>query len=81
MIEREFVVTNLVGADTQNTMLFIQKAVSFDSQIWFNFEDKTVNAKSLLGMISLGLSPEAKVTLFADGKDEEEAIDTLCSML
>lgn len=81
MLEQEFTVNSLVGTDTKNTTMFIQKAVSFQSNIWFVFEDKTVNAKSLLGMLSINLKPGCKITLFADGIDEKEAISELIKLL
>lgn len=57
--------------------LFVQTASKFNSNIHVNIGNKTVNAKSIMGIISLGILDGQKVTLIADGTDEEDAINNL----
>ena len=59
------------------TTFFIQKANTFKSSIWVEKEDRRVNAKSLLGVLSLGITNGMSVTLIADGADEKDALDGL----
>ncbi|MBR5869664.1 MAG: HPr family phosphocarrier protein, partial [Clostridia bacterium] len=54
---------------------FIQKANSYKSSIWVEKEDRRVNAKSLLGVLSLGITKDMTITLIADGADEVEALN------
>ena len=57
--------------------VFIQKANSFKSSIWVEKDDRRVNAKSLLGVLSLGIVKGMTITLIADGIDEAEALEEL----
>mgnify|MGYP000830688397 FL=1 len=59
----------------------IQKANEFKSSIWIEKDERRVNAKSLLGVLSLGIVKGTTVTLVADGADEQEAIDTLTALI
>ena len=70
MISKEVVVTNSVGLHARPATYFIQKANSFKSSVWIQCADRRANAKSLLGVLSLGISKGAKVELIADGIDE-----------
>ena len=65
----------------QIAVLFIQKANSFKSQLTVSRGDNSVNAKSLLGFLSLEPPQGSQVTLTADGPDEEEALQALAGML
>ena len=60
---------------------FIQKANEFKSGIWVEKEERCVNAKSLLGVLSLGIMKDTAVTLIADGSDEKEAVDALAELI
>lgn len=53
--------------------MFIKKASGFKSKIWIVKNERKANAKSLLGILSLGMLKGAKVSLIADGEDEEQA--------
>ena len=81
MISKEVVINNQVGLHARPATFFIQKANEFKSSIWVEKEDRRVNAKSLLGVLSLGIVKGTMVTLIADGADEEEAIDTLSALI
>ena len=60
---------------------FIQKANEFKSGIWVEKEDRRVNAKSLLGVLSLGIVKGTTITLIADGADEKEAVEALVELV
>lgn len=81
MISRSVTITNSVGLHARPATFFIQKANSYKSSIWVEKEDCRVNAKSLLGVLSLGIVKGMTITLIADGADEAAAIDGLCSLV
>ena len=74
MISRSVTIKNSVGLHARPATFFIQKANSFKASIWVEKDDCRVNAKSLLGVLSLGISQGTKITLIADGQDEAEAV-------
>ena len=77
MTNREVVVNNQVGLHARPATFFIQKANEFTSSIWVEKDDRRVNAKSLLGVLSLGITRNSSVVIVADGADEEIALDEL----
>ena len=77
MISKEVKIVNNVGLHARPATFFIQKANSYKSSIWVEREDRKVNAKSLLGVLSLGIVKDMTVTVIADGADEEEAVNGL----
>ena len=81
MISRDVLITNAVGLHARPATFFIQKANSFKSSIWVEKEDCRVNAKSLLGVLSLGIVEGTSITLIADGADEASAIDALVALI
>lgn len=81
MVIREVVINNQVGLHARPATFFIQKANEFKSSIWIEKEDRRVNAKSLLGVLSLGIVKGTSVNLIADGNDEENAISTLTELI
>ena len=81
MISREVTIKNSVGLHARPATFFIQKANSFKSSIWVEKEDCRVNAKSLLGVLSLGIVKGVTITLIADGSDEAAAIDGLTTLI
>ena len=81
MISRDTTIQNSVGLHARPATFFIQKANSYKSSLWVEKGDRRVNAKSLLGVLSLGISKGMTITLIADGVDEEEAIDGLCDLI
>ena len=62
------------GLEARPVALLVQEASKYDSTIYIHSGDKRVNAKSIMGMMSLGLDSGAEITVVADGKDEEEAV-------
>ena len=77
MITQNVTIKNTIGLHARPATFFIQKANSFRSSIWVEKDDRRVNAKSLLGVLSLGVIGGMTVTLMADGEDEKEAIKVL----
>ena len=77
MISRGVTISNSVGLHARPATFFVQKANSFKISIWVEKEDCRVNAKSLLGVLSLGITKGTTITLIADGADEAAAIDGL----
>jgi phosphocarrier protein len=74
MISRSVKINNSVGLHARPATFFVQKANCFKSSIWVEKEDCRVNAKSLLGVLSLAIASGTTITLVADGPDEAEAI-------
>ena len=81
MISRDITVKNSVGLHARPATFFIQKANSYKSSIWLEKEDFRVNAKSLLGVLSLGIVKGTTITLIADGSDEVMAIEGLVTLI
>ena len=81
MVTKEVVINNQVGLHARPATFFIQKANEFKSSIWIEKEDRRVNAKSRLGVLSLGIVKGTAVNLIADGNDENEAISTLSDLI
>ena len=81
MYVKEVTVENQVGLHARPATFFIQKANEFKSIIWIEKDERRVNAKSLLGVLSLGIVKGSTITLVADGADEQEAIDTLTALI
>lgn len=81
MISKEIVVQNQVGLHARPATFFIQKANEFTSSIWISKDERKVNAKSLLGVLSLGITRGTTVILTADGADEDAAIEGLTNLV
>ena len=81
MISRNVQITNNVGLHARPATFFIQKANSYRSSIWVEKDDRRVNAKSLLGVLSLGIVKGMTITLIADGPDETDALDGLAVLI
>ena len=81
MISRGVTIENGVGLHARPATFFVQKANSYKSSIWVEKGDCRVNAKSLLGVLSLGITKDSKITIIADGSDEAGAIDGLVNLI
>ena len=81
MISRNVTIQNSVGLHARPATFFVQKANSFKCSIWVEKEDCRVNAKSLLGVLSLGITRGTTITLIADGEDEAAAIEGLATLV
>ena len=81
MYNKEVVVRCDSGLHNKQVTYFVQKANEFRSSVWLESENRRMNAKSLLGIMSLGIVTGAVVTLSADGADAEDAVNALENML
>ena len=81
MYTREAVVNNQVGLHARPATFFIQKANEFKSSIWVEKEERRVNAKSLLGVLSLGIVGGTAIKVIADGADEQQAVEALIKLV
>ena len=77
MQTREITVRCQSGLNSRQAMYFVQKANEFESNIWLGHEEDKLNAKSLLGVMCLGLATGAKAILSAEGADDLAALDSL----
>lgn len=81
MVSRSVTIQNSVGLHARPATFFIQKANNFKSSLWIEKEDCRVNAKSLLGVLSLGIVKGTTITIIADGSDENEAVSALVDLI
>lgn len=81
MFMKEVVVQNQVGLHARPATFFIQKANEYKSSIWVESSDRKVNAKSLLGVLSLGITKGLSITIIAEGPDEESAVTNLINLI
>ena len=81
MVSCNVTIKNSVGLHARPATFFIQKANSYKSSIWVEKGDRRVNAKSLLGVLSLAVTQGMEITLLADGADEKTAIASLKELL
>ncbi|MCL2588183.1 MAG: HPr family phosphocarrier protein [Oscillospiraceae bacterium] len=81
MLMKRAILNNQVGLHARPATFFIQKANEFKCSIWVERDDRKVNAKSLLGVLSLGVVKGGEINLIADGEDEEEAIAALMHLI
>ena len=81
MCVKDVVINNQVGLHARPATFFIQKANEFKSTVWVEKEDRRVNAKSLLGVLSRGIVGGTKIRIIVDGPDEETALDALVTLV
>ena len=81
MCSKEVTINNQIGLRARPATFFIQKANEFKCSIQVEREERRVNAKSLLGVLSLGIVKGTTVTIIADGADEKEAIEALTELV
>lgn len=81
MVSKEVIVLCESGLHNKQATYFVQKANEFDCSIWLESDNRKMNAKSLLGIMSLGILTGTKVTLTASGTDAEAAVNALEALL
>ena len=81
MVSREVTIINNIGLHARPATFFIQKANSFKCSVWVEKDERKVNAKSLLGVLSLGIAKGMSINIIADGIDEDAAIESLCALI
>ncbi len=81
MCSKEVIINNQIGLRARPATFFIQKANEFKCSIQVEREERRVNAKSLLGVLSLGIVKGTKINIIADGVDEDEALLALTELV
>lgn len=81
MFVKDVVIQNQVGLHARPATFFIQKANEFKSSIWVEKDERRVNAKSLLGVLSLGIVGGTSIRIIADGSDEQQAVEGLVALV
>lgn len=81
MLEKQVEVKLKTGLQARPAALFVQEANRFSSDVFLEKDGKKVNAKSIMGLMSLAVSSGSIITLIVDGKDETEALEELSSYI
>lgn len=81
MFVKDVTVQNKVGLHARPATFFIQRANEYKSSIWIEKEERRVNAKSLLGILSLGIIGGTTIRIIADGSDEQDAVEGLVDLV
>lgn len=81
MVEKTVVVKRKSGLQARPAALFVQEANRYNSDIFIEKEGKKVNAKSIMGIMSLAVGSGREITIIVDGKDEAEALSALISFV
>ncbi len=81
MIYKELVINNYDGLKAKAAASFVQVANQYDSQILIEFANKKINAKSIMGLLSLGVKYGESIYVFANGKDEKDAVAALVELI
>lgn len=81
MISKTVKVNLAEDAEARPVAVLVQKASQFESKVYIHADDKKINAKSIMGMMSLGLAQDEEITISAEGTDEESAVAALVEYL
>jgi len=81
MVEKAVIISNPTGLNARPAALFVQTASKFNSNIWIISGNRKVNAKSIMGLISLAVSQGMEVVIGAEGEDEETALNELIELI
>ena len=81
MTDKQVEVKLPTGLQARQAALFVQEANRYIADVYLEKDDKKVNAKSIMGIMSLAISRGITITLSADGSDEEEALETLAKFI
>ena len=81
MISETVKVNLAADAEARPVAVLVQKASQFESKVYIESGDKKINAKSIMGMMSLGLVQDTEVTVYAEGEDAQNAVDELVAYL
>lgn len=81
MLSKNFKIMHEDGLTARPAALFVQVSSMFNSRIWVEVDSKKVNAKSIMGIISLGIGQDDEITITAEGNDQAEAMDALTKLI
>lgn len=77
MVSKSMTINIPKGLEARPVALLVQVASQYESSIYVEIQEKKVNAKSIMGMMSLGLAEGEKITIIANGPDEDTAVDAI----
>ena len=77
MVVKEITIKNRSGLQSKTAAVFIQKASNYKCSIWIEKGERKANAKSLLGLLSLGIGNGTRVSVIVEGEDEQKAAEEL----
>ena len=81
MVEKQVEVRLKTGLQARPAAIFVQEATQFSSEVYLEKDGKKVNAKSIMGLMSLAISSGTIITLSAEGKDEQKAVEYLTAFV
>ena len=81
MEKRDFTITSETSIHTRPATILVQAASKYNSDVTLSYEGKSVNLKSIMGVMSLGVGQNASVTITAKGDDEKEALDAVAETM
>ncbi|HWQ80029.1 MAG TPA: HPr family phosphocarrier protein [Anaerovoracaceae bacterium] len=81
MVTKKVLIANKIGLHARPAGVFSRTAAQFQSNIIIDYNDKKVDAKSILNLLSAGIAGWSTITITAEGEDENEAIDKLCELV
>ena len=77
MVSKSMTINIPKGLEARPVALLVQVASQYESSIYVEIQEKKVNAKSIMGMMSLGLAEGEKITIIANGLDENDAVEAI----
>ncbi|WP_179107334.1 phosphocarrier protein HPr [Sediminibacillus massiliensis] len=77
MVEQTMTITDDTGVHARPATVLVNKAGNFESDVKVEYNGKSVNLKSIMGVMSLGIPKDAEIKITAEGSDEEEALKTI----
>jgi len=81
MVQKDIILNSSSWLKAQSAAEFIQKAIDFHCSIFIEKDNRKANAKSLLGLLALGITPGSSIRLIAQGEDEDKALEELSEYL
>ncbi|WP_102028629.1 phosphocarrier protein HPr [Salirhabdus sp. Marseille-P4669] len=81
MVEKTFTITSAEGVHARPATILVQNASKYNSDINMEYKGKSVNLKSIMGVMSLGVPSGAEIKITADGSDEQDALNSIAETL
>ena len=81
MVQREVLINNPTGLHARPASLLVAQASKSKSKVTIQFNNKTINAKSMLSVLGGGIRKGSQIIVVADGEDEQEALDAVCALI
>lgn len=81
VVKQQVIVTNKTGLHARPASIFVEMAKKYDAEIKVVKDSQEVNAKSILGLMSLGIGQNTELTIQAKGADASQAVDALVGLI